>query len=313
MGYLYGLLRVDSSPEAEAHNALWLGPNTLGIEVTRVDLAARCGLGNNDPQHRQDGKGDSSAIEEALRRGWFPPKGARLVTDRCDKDSLGTMAVYDLLAKKLWIDRELVSWVGMMDRVGFENAKKQVSVELLISRRDETDAMQAIVNGNRWPNLEDNVREIGRILSNTMPRGEIAAIAALKNRNRESFRAELHGGIAFVKAPGKYDPARDWANRNYPVVLVCDPEYILEGTAIQVCRWCVVRQESVFDRRGFERLVNEAEAEARGISSDELRARGLAWGGPRNIVSSPKGVNTILSEATIIAIARQCTESGIVS
>ena len=152
-----------------------------------------------------------------------------------------------------------------------------------------------------------------------MPRADIAAIAtekiaqAKEEHADENFTAELRGGIAFVKAPGKYDNARAWAQRNYPVAVICDPEYILEGTAIQVCRRCVIRQEGTFDRHGFERLVNEAEAKKRGLSLAELRTKGLTWGGPKNIVSSPKGHNTPLTEEEILAIARTCAESGVVS
>lgn len=314
MKYQYGLLRVDRSSEADAHNARWLGPNTLGIEVTVAPLAARCGLGNIDPQHNPHGDGGSSAIEETLWLRSFPPEGACLVTDRSDKDSIGAMAVITLLAEKTYVDRELVSWVGLMDRVGFDNARKLVSPELLIARRAETDAMQVIVQySGRWPTLDDKVREIKRIISSAMPPDEIAAIAALKERNVESFPVEIHGGVAVVRAPGKYDAARDWANKRYPVVIVCDPEYVLEGTKKTVYRWCVVRQQGVFDRRGFECLVNKTEATVRGISIEALKKDGVTWGGPKNIVSSPKGHDTALPEELIIALARECAESGVVS
>ena len=89
--YVYGVLRPTRFPEAEAHNALWLGARTLGVEVTEVDLARRCGLGNIDPQH-SGGDVWHAAIEIAI--DWQPPPaGAKLVTLRKDADAVGAMAV----------------------------------------------------------------------------------------------------------------------------------------------------------------------------------------------------------------------------
>ena len=67
---------------------------TLGVEVTRPDTLARCGLGNLDEQHRPGGDG-RAAIEVALTCP-LPPDGAHLVTDRPDLDSIGAMAVLAL-------------------------------------------------------------------------------------------------------------------------------------------------------------------------------------------------------------------------
>ncbi len=55
MDYRYGVLSRDLSPEGEEKNAVLLGPQTLGIEITDPALAKRCGLGNVDPQHRATG------------------------------------------------------------------------------------------------------------------------------------------------------------------------------------------------------------------------------------------------------------------
>ncbi len=90
--YRYALLLPAQSEGAEAHNTPLLGPATLGIEVTEAALAARCGLGNIDPQH--DGSASPfAAIEAAADWPNLPPPGAALVTIRADLDALGAMAV----------------------------------------------------------------------------------------------------------------------------------------------------------------------------------------------------------------------------
>lgn len=72
-----------------------LPADTLGLEVTIPALAARCRLGNVDPQHRPEG--GEAAIEAALT--WpLPPAGATLATIRPDADAFGAMAVLGLRA-----------------------------------------------------------------------------------------------------------------------------------------------------------------------------------------------------------------------
>lgn len=66
----------------------------LGIEVTVPALAARCTLGNIDPQH-SEGKADLTAIEIAAD-DCLPPQGAVLATVRPDLDSVGAMAIFEM-------------------------------------------------------------------------------------------------------------------------------------------------------------------------------------------------------------------------
>ncbi len=63
----------------------------LGIEVTVLTLAARCSLGNIDPQHDGSNSG-LAAIEVALTCS-LPPEGATIVTVRPDADAFGAMAI----------------------------------------------------------------------------------------------------------------------------------------------------------------------------------------------------------------------------
>nr|WP_294555140.1 hypothetical protein [uncultured Rhodopila sp.] len=94
--YRHGLLDPHPLAAAEHANSVWLGPHTLGVEVTEPHLASRCGLGNIDPQHRAGG-GAAAAIETAV--AWpLPPPDACLVTIRPDADAFGSMAVLGLRA-----------------------------------------------------------------------------------------------------------------------------------------------------------------------------------------------------------------------
>jgi len=315
--YLCGLLRRDVSPEADRHNDQWLGPDTLGIEVTTDALAARCGLGNIDPQHQTGGK--SSAVEDALT---FPlPKvGSRLVTIRSDKDSVGAMAVLILRVqgKGDRIDKMLVSWIGALDRHGYENAVRiNHDLASLFQSSNESDALNVIcLNRDLWPNLRDRVLQVGRILCGEMSVSELRQIKAMRQRGVKNFIADRYGDVAFLMVSGALYDARDWANRRFPVAVIyddCHKSHESHGGTMR--KWSVVRQPPYFDRLGFEVAINVAEAHARGMTPDELNKVGLAWGGTTNIVSSPQGVGreSVLSSQTILTIVKAHLESGVVS
>lgn len=313
MKYRYGILRVDGSKEAEEHNAKLLGDMTLGFEVTSSFLAVCCGLGNIDPQHHEGG--GSSAIEEALTFEPLPPEGACFVTIRPDRDSLGAEAVILLRAEDNYIDTDLVEWVGLVDRVGFHNAKN-MKPEWAKLLRQESDAMQAIVNELResgGADTEKAVMNIARILSHKMSEQEINAFAACLQRNYEDFEFEKYSDkVTFIVAPGKYDKARQWGNRRFPVTVVFDPKY--QGThGVPYARWTVIRQPGVCDRWGLQNRMNELEAEARGISVTELKETANAWAGNPNIMSSAQGRETALTKETILPVVREFAESGMVS
>ena len=80
-----------------AENEAALTGQVLGIEVTEPGLAARCSLGNIDPQHA-GGNASRAAIEDAVSVE-LPPYGITLVTVRADVDSVGAMAVLSINAE----------------------------------------------------------------------------------------------------------------------------------------------------------------------------------------------------------------------
>jgi hypothetical protein len=112
--YRYGLLKPQRAPGAREHNALWLAPATLGIEVTDPELAADCGLGNIDPQHLF-AVSDIAAIDAGL--SWpVPAAGAKLVTIRPDADAFGAMAVVTLRAKDLALSDDAHERIAVVSR-----------------------------------------------------------------------------------------------------------------------------------------------------------------------------------------------------
>jgi hypothetical protein len=321
--YHFALLDASGLPQNKDLNKGLLGPNTLGIEVTRPDFAAQCGLGNIDPQHVEDGT--SSAIEAALE--WpLPPEGAVLVTNRPDKDSLGAMAV--LLAraegKQKKIDKCLVNWIGALDRMPFRDARVMYPGLVAMFSAEITDAMNTVVRAShgRYQDIPGKVAAFAKMLTSEMPADEVAKLAEEFARRREQSQrqftpAEIRGSVAFFYEPGNYDGARAHGNKFYPVIVVNDPQRHTDGGGVQD-RWCIVRQTRpflVFDKKQFEKEINEAEAKARGLTLEQLRAQNFSWGGPANMLVSPQGASfgTKLTKDQILDLARKHLESGIVS
>lgn len=83
-----------TSAAAEANDLIFALNEVFGVEVTVPALAARCTLGNIDPQHT-GGDASRAAIEEALAVE-LPPEGAVLATVRADLDAVGAMAVLEI-------------------------------------------------------------------------------------------------------------------------------------------------------------------------------------------------------------------------
>ncbi len=99
-----------------AENETALTGQVLGIEVTEPGLAARCSLGNVDPQHT-GGNASRAAIEEAVSMD-LPPEGATLVTIRADLDSVGAMAVLSIRAQGTSLEsaQERIEQVATSDK-----------------------------------------------------------------------------------------------------------------------------------------------------------------------------------------------------
>ncbi len=285
--------------------APWLGPNTLGIEMTRSEFAKLCGIGNINDQHTE--KGGPAAITASLTHP-LPLNGAILGTNREDKDSLGAMAILILRLLGLIdkIDRWMVAWIDAVDTLGLKGACREYpELKAHFWHNDEMLAMDTIVhNKSGFWTFEKKVSLVARLLCHEVLDEEIQSILLQKQETKKfdfSKVVEVYGGVAFIPAPGMYRQARGWGNEIYPVTIVSD--------AVSR-RTTIIRQRGVFDRRGVERALNLAEARKRGITVRELLERDLGWGGNPTIVSSG---NTLLDKATLLQIVHAHLESGVVT
>ncbi len=313
--YGFGLLRLGVSVDVLEHNDKLLGALTLGIEVTKEELARRCGLGNVDPQHVRGG-GNSSAIEEALCYP-LPPAGAMLVTIRPDQDSIGAMAIFYLRAigKEQTIDKALVVRIGAVDRLGLRGAHDAyASTGGLPGTQREADAIQVIVSSDDPTlTLEDKVVSISQIIAGEMSLQKLQTIAGMKVRSQREFIVVMELGVPLIETRGGYKEARSMINKDYPVGVVIDSAYA--GQNGGEYRFTVVRKPGYFDRWGFDAEINAEEAKERGISREELERRMCGWGGNNNIVSSSEGFGceTVLPKERILTLVRNHSRSGIVS
>lgn len=283
----------------------WLGPNTLGIEMTRSAFAKLCGLGNINDQHTEEG--GPAAITVSLT--WLLPlDGAILGTNREDKDALGAMAILILRLLGLTdkIDRWMVAWIDAIDSFGLNGAATEYpELKNHFWHSKEMLAMDVVVHDKLgfWT-FEEKVGLVARLLCHEVSGEEIQSILS-KKQEVEKFDfskvVEVYGGVAFVPTLGGYRQARSWGHKIYPVTIVSDS--LSQRTTI-------IRQRGVFDRRGVEKALNMADAEKRGISVEELLEKDLGWGGTDSIVSSS---NTLLDKPTLIQIVHAHLESEIVT
>jgi hypothetical protein len=240
--------------------------------------------------------------------------GTNLVTIRPDKDSIGAMAILEIRAQgnDRSVPRELIAWIGALDQMGFENARRQFPALYGSMQDDARVRVLNIVTSNDqcWPTIEEKVLQFMKVLTGQFCLEELEEILSqgVSLRNDFSDDVEMYGdgGIAFIEAPGKFREARDWANRRYPVAIIFDPIRETQSGGRHK-RYTIVRMPGHFDRFGFARAINIAEAAARGISADDMNREMLTWGGPENIVTSAQGVGreTKLTKEQIIGLVLQ--------
>ena len=297
--YLYGLLDPRPSPAAKQANTMLLGPQTLGIEVTDPNLAAGCGLGNIDPQHRPDG-GAVAAIEAAI--DWpLPPPQSRLVTIRPDADAFGAMAVLGLRAARFPIDaatRERIDQIARADCFDNGNWPGRRGPPARIGDIDEVGPgeqyLGALIGGlgDRTLSADRAVAMTrGWIVSGVVPDGwderATQAAEALFLALRDG-RVHLHdampGRIAIVK--GCVPGAMRLGYRLAPVVLAVS-ESPAPWRKITVAQW----------RTGHVDLVRAA----RLLSLNEP-----GWGGAPGIVGSPQGRPCRSTIPDVLAVLLAC-------
>jgi hypothetical protein len=276
MTYRYALL--DPRPGADNEPVFASGP-LLGIEVTVPALAARCELGNIDPQH-SGGDPTRAAIQEALEVE-LPPPGAVLATVRPDPDALGAMAVLEIRARGGGVSDEVRERVLEIARVDAwrrgpwpgprELPRPEDPVEL-----EPLTGIGAVVADPGLP-LEERVVRMGTWLETGTCPGLAEAEEAVAWEMREALEAtsiELapSGMVAVVRSTHRTGVSLGY--RLAPVVVAENPSFVFQGG--EPHRKLTIAQYEP----GW---VDLQEVVA------ELSAREPGWGGSPTICGSPQG------------------------
>jgi hypothetical protein len=302
--YRYGLLDPRPLPAAESVNAGLLGPLTLGVEVTEPRLAARCGLGNIDPQHRPEG-GSVAAIEAAL--DWpLPPPPACMVTIRRDADAFGAMAVFNLRAAGIPIGPAMRARIDLIGRADRFDHSAWPGRRGLPERADDieeagvgTQGLGALIGGLVDPAFtagEAAAAACAWIGSEHVPAAwsaramQAAGTLFTAYRNGRIRLTELDPGrIALVE--GCIPGSLRLGYRLAPIVVALDETPrgapLIPWRRITVAQWQV----------GHVDLIRAASV---------LAAREPGWGGAPAIIGSPQGLPCRTAIRDVLAVLRDC-------
>jgi hypothetical protein len=297
--YKYALFDPRPTPEAKEHNEkIFASGPVFGIEVTKPELAARCDLGNLDPQH---GRGDSekTAIEEALEAA-LPPAGAVLATIRPDLDSVGAMIALTRRSQGLDPMPSLETIKRIQDIIESDKfargpwpGKRPLPTldDVWAGDRERPlAAIAACVSDFRRP-IEERVKAMEDWLwSGREPAGyrekveaERRQVAEALSRGDIKIKEAAGGKIAIVESAHR--AATSIGYRLAPVVVAVNPEFRFQGSEphrkITVCQF----------REGHLDLKEVL---------DKLAAKEPGWGGSPTIGGSPQGVSSSLDIEEIV-------------
>lgn len=305
--YRCGLLTPARAENAMALNSALLGPRTLGIEVTEPDLAARCGLGNIDPQHTTGGA-DRAAIEECCVVS-LPPIGATLCTIRPDLDAVGGMAVLALRVTGEGLSPEAldrVRQVACADRFarGAWPGPRPLPEHVDDLDDEAMPAVAAIAGAvaDRRVVFPNRVVTAARWLrTGEEPSGYRAAwrserqlLLAMLGTRALRVTSACGGHIALVDAtvPG----AVSLGYRLAPVVVARNPAFTC-STGLPYLKYTVAQYD----------LSHVDMVQAR----RDLASLEPGWGGSATILGSPQGVSSRLPLGTVIdAVAKTLRHSA---
>lgn len=309
MEFQFATLDPRNTPEAALHNDKILSQPAFGVEVTLPALAARCSLGNCDPQHL-GGRPDSAAIQD-LAFAAMPPRGTMLATVRPDLDSLGGMAILELRSRGLWNSGSLEENAHAAERVAliaqadtFTNGdwpgkkplptQDQPWAELgQASEIEALAAMAAFVGDHKVP-LDKRVEGMCEFLlrgvepkkyREQVERDRRALVSAIEQGD---LRIESAGQIALVTSTHVGGTALGYTQA--PVVIIENPSFRFQGgephRKVTICQY----------RNGYVNLNGLA---------NELSQREPGWGGSPTIIGSPQGTATTIGMHELAALANK--------
>lgn len=265
---------------------------TLGVEVTAPALAARCGLGNLDPQHT-GGDPRTAAITAALTCP-LPPEGAVLVTVRPDMDSVGAMAVLALRGGGTGLLGAALDAVAAVARAdceaaGFWPGPRPVGrVEDIVSDVAHINAMcmdHTLTMPDRVGYMADWLtdREYPYVYSRYEEQVLAEAREALRDLNVHTV---ADGKVAVVT--GAHRLAMGLGYHYAPVVVATNLRFSFSGGPAHVkhtvARW---NSDVPMDWDGMTAQLKRAEP---------------GWGGSPSIAGSPQGAGSTLTTDQVAAI-----------
>ena len=289
-------------PVAQAANdAIFTQGDVLGIEVTVPSLAARCELGNIDPQH-SGGREDLAAIEVALN--WpLPPAEAILATVRPDLDSVGAIAVLVLRREGSSLESaaDRIRQVAESDRFarggwpGPQPLPTQTEPWVKDGSARPLAAIAAAVADFRQP-LESRVRLMADwLLTGAEPAAYLEWVEKERQELIQALEAgQIHarlsetGRVAVVESTHR--AATSIGYRLAPVVVALNPSFRFgDGEA----------------HRKF--TVCQFESGWADIKSALVELEGLepGWGGSPNIGGSPQGISSTLSVEEVVEVVER--------
>ena len=314
--YNFGLL------DPRSNNDALLGDNTLGIEITRSDLAERCGLGNIDPQHT-DNNNHLAAIEVAMTVD-LPQDGATIVTLRPDLDSVGAMAV--LLIRRdaedaVWDGRGMkfgkLSYYKCTDRIFTLEEKQRIRLIASFDKfaHGKWRPTPLPTKENRWPSSGASAESVGNLAAIAAAVSDFKVDIATRvrwmvdwllfGREPEGYRDRVEaersnlisalesgtinysvvGGIAVVQTTHRAATMIGYSLA--PVVVALNPEFRFQGGDVHkkftICQY----------QAGYVDLI---------AVKNELAAIEDGWGGSPTIIGSPQGKSSQLTIDQIVTV-----------
>lgn len=286
------------------------GP-VLGIEVTIPALAARCQLGNIDPQHTGGNK-DLAAIEVALTAE-LPPADAVLATVRPDLDSVGAMAVIAMRAEGIVFNNDMYSvvdkianfdkfargeWPGKQPLPSRENPWPEKWAHMMpeiLAAEDSGVPLKKRVHGiKKMIAFADSSCSSAGLEYHRQAKVErMKVIEALE---AGQIKVDLQDYLVVVESIHK--AAINPVGYSFaPVVVALNPEFRPRADIPAVRKFTIAQYQTGYvDLKAVTAELNQLEP---GTTTDSK------WGGSPTIVGSPQGVSSVLTVDQVVAVVEK--------
>jgi hypothetical protein len=283
---VYHFATLDPRPSDEARAAndavLTAAGGVYGIEVTVPALAARCSLGNLDPQH--SGERSNTAACVAALCCELPPDGATLVTVRPDADSVLAMAV--IVMRSIGLERairtELVTIIGSADSAPASPWVRDYSPPA------DFAAVNAVAMNHRIP-LEKRISTLTDWMSGF---GGLPVVAP-NDHSAIDVRLSPCGRYAIARADGPAGRgAMSAGYRVAPVVIGVNEAFSIRGEQPHR-KYTIARWNATHVPMDWTGLLAE------------LREQEPGWDGSSSICGSTQGVGSPLTIEQVTAVVER--------